>query len=344
MATEPSCSHWWHCPIYFVISLTLAVISISSSFRPNTNKAIAPNRFILNNTLSLNASLSLRRKGFSNIATLLNVYPELLLISPETTIFAVDDAIISSFSLYPTVLKQLLRYHASPSNLPMKDLLKMKKNSCLPTLLESKNVAVTKIDTGKGSIEINNVSISHPDLFLGDSISIHGILGAFYLPENEDRSFRRSPTCESNVSDSKPKINWERIVRLLGSNGFVSFAIGLHSVLPGIVRDYSGLSSVTVLVPTSFSFVAASPSLLDRIVRFHILPVRLTEKEMGLLPEKSSLFTLLRSHNMTVTENVETATVLALNEVEIIRGDVYLCDEFVIHEISRPFQLDEFLS
>jgi hypothetical protein len=54
----------------------------------------------------------------------------------------------------------------------------------------------------------------------------------------------------------------------------VLFAIGLNSVINRILADHKSLSSVTIFAPSEFEFVASSSPMLEKIVRFHILPLR----------------------------------------------------------------------
>ncbi|KAI8009014.1 Fasciclin-like arabinogalactan protein 21 [Camellia lanceoleosa] len=340
MAT--SCSHWWHCPFYFAMSVILAIMAISASTHSTPNNSIPLNQSIIPNHLSFNASRALRRHGFNAIATLLQIYPEIFLSSPQSTIFAIPDTAISNASAHPNMLKQLIKYHTSPSKLPIHELLKKPQGTCLTTLVHQKNIAITKIDPKQGSIEINNVLISHPDLFLERPISIHGVLAPFssLLGFDRDWEITQSPICESkNSSESKNIVEWTHMVRLLSFNGFVSFAIGLHSVLDGILRDHPGLNSVTIFAPPEFIFVASSWPLLDRIVRFHMVPERFTFSELASLPEKSSLRTLVSDRKLMITTNSKRG--LTINGVEIAAPDIFSSEHFVIHGISRAFSMEE---
>ncbi|XP_059664576.1 fasciclin-like arabinogalactan protein 21 [Cornus florida] len=342
MAT--SCSHWWHAPIYFAMSITLAVIAISASTPRNSISSNQP----IKHELSLNASLALRKNGFNVIATLLQVSPEIFLSSPESTIFAIQDSAISKVSVPPWVMKQLLQYHTSPSKISMQDLFKKPKGTCLPTLVHRKNIAITKINRKRPSIEINNVSISHPNMFLEGPISIHGVLGPFSsLHFHKNWDIIQSPICDfnhsmvSNSSVSEEMVEWTRVVRLLSSKGLVSFSIGLNSVLDGILRDYPHLNSVTIFAPMDLVFVSSPSPLLDRIVRFHILPKRFTYIELASLPEKTSLRTLIPDKGLEITGCVNFTKVLAINGVEITAPDIFSSNKFQIHGIPRAFDMQE---
>ncbi|KAK9285108.1 hypothetical protein L1049_024293 [Liquidambar formosana] len=310
------------------------------ALHPNPNNAILSNESILHE-LSLNASRALRRSGFNLVATLLQNQPSLQCKDPA----------ISNASLPPWLIQELLQYHTSPSKLSMEDLLKKHQGSCLPTLLHQKKIAITKTNVSERSIEINHVLISHPDIFLGGPISVHGVLGPFSSLDPQDTrqgwEFFQSPICDSNssvVSDvgkSKNMIEWARIIRLLSSNGFVSFAIGLHSVLDGILQDYMDLSSVTIFAPPNFVFVASPSPLLDKIVRFHILPHRVTYIELASKPEKAFLRTLVPGRDLEVTGTVNFTRGLSINGVEVVAPDIFTSKKFIIHGISRALEMAE---
>lgn len=207
---------------------------------------------------------------------------------------------------------------------------------------------MTKNDAKKGSVEINDVLIAHPDVFLDGAISIHGVLGPFSRPElhetDQDWEITEPLVCDSHCgilsNSSKISDEWTRMVRFLSSNGFVSFAIGLHSLLDGILQDYPDLNSATIFAPVEFVFVASSRPLLDKIVRFHILPKRLTFMELTSLPEKASLWTLLLNRNLVITSSASSKQVLAINGVKITAPDAFSSEHFVIHGISRAFSTE----
>lgn len=231
----------------------------------------------------------------------------------------------------------------------MKVLLKKPQGSCFPTLYPRKNIAITKIDGRQKSVEINHVLVSHPDVFLEGSLAVHGVLGPFSPLDPRDvqegLDFIRSPICGSNstlvsdVLESEDIIEWSRIIRLLSSNGFISFAIGLHSVLDGILEDYQGLNSVTIFVPPSLEVVASPSPLLERIVRFHILPQRLTYKELSSLPGRTLLRTLVSGQDLEVTAGGKFLQELIVNGEEIAAPDIFSSKKFVIHGISRAFAI-----
>ncbi|KAL2474663.1 Fasciclin-like arabinogalactan protein 21 [Abeliophyllum distichum] len=300
--------------------------------------------------LALNASRVLRIHGFNAIATLLQISPELFLSGPESTIFAIQDSAMSNVSVPPWVMKQLLQYHTSPSKLPMQELIKKPHGSCLTTLVYDKNLMITKNDTKTGSVEINSVLISHPDMFLEGPVSVHGILGLF-SDIDQDWGIIQSPVCNSNQTlfsnpnERRDMVEWARIVQLLSSNGFVSFAIGLHSVLNGILQDYADLSSVTIFAPPNSGFISSPWPMLYKIVRSHILPNRFTYLDLTSLPKNNSLRNLVPGEHLQISTN-KFSRVLVVNEVEITLPDILSSTNFVIHGISRALEVhsDGFIS
>ncbi|KAF6154195.1 hypothetical protein GIB67_016447 [Kingdonia uniflora] len=362
---EPSCSHWWHAPFYFAISIMLAVIAISTSYHPNT-KPQTP-LFSSNSSssypqiphdLSSNATQALRKSGFNFIATLFQISPELFLSSsPESTIFAIEDPEISNVSLPPWLMKDLLHYHTLSSKILMKDLLEREQGSCLPTLLRGKNLALTKIGREERLVEINGVLVSHPDIFTQGSYSIHGIVKPFAsfdpMEDNPGWDSIHSPICDSNLEetktpsqnivnitgDSRNVIPWTRILRLLSSSGFVPFAVGLRSVLDGIGHNSTGLSAVTIFAPPVFDYVSSPLPILERIVKFHILSERFTYKNLAALPKKALLRTLVTDSDLEITMGINGGEILSIKGVEITAPDVFTSNMFVIHGISRPFEM-----
>ncbi|KAL2248637.1 fasciclin-like arabinogalactan protein 21 [Sesamum indicum] len=330
-----SCSHWWHAPLYLAMSITLAFIAITTTKESTPDDALPSGHH-----LAFNASRALRlHGGFHITATLLQISPELFFSGPESTIFAIQDSAISNLSIPPWAMRQLVRFHATPSALPMAELFKKPPGFCMNTLVGDKNLVITKNDAGTGSVMINNVLVSQPDLFLEGRVSVHGVLGPFDMILSPPCGFsNRSSILVSNATDQA--VEWRKIVRLLNSNGFVSFAIGLNSALDVILQEYHNLGSVTIFAPPNSGFISSPSPFLDRIVRFHILPQRFTYIELA-AAEKSSLRTLIPGYDLKIEKFSQA---LSVNGVEITVPDVSSSKNFVIHGISRDFDVDELFS
>ncbi|XP_022762481.1 fasciclin-like arabinogalactan protein 21 [Durio zibethinus] len=344
-------SNWWRAPVYFTVSVLLAFLAISTAIHLLPKDEPLPTKSTTA-PLFLEASAALRRTGnFNIIAALLQITPEMFISSPHSTIFAIPDSSIAKSSHTFWLLKHLFQYHASPLQLSMNDLLKKHQGSCFPTILHGKNVAITKVDARERVVEINHVLVSHPDIFLEGPLTIHGVLGPFTSMDSlyGDRSWDhiQAPICDSNLSlvsevtDTKKMVEWMHIIHWLSSKGFVSFAIGLNSVLDGILDDQMNFNSVTVFAPPEFSFVASPSALLEKIVRIHILPRKFTFMELASLPVNASLSTLVPDHDLVILGGVNITQELIINGAKIVAPNIFQSKKFVVHGISQAFELDE---
>ncbi|VVB13516.1 unnamed protein product [Arabis nemorensis] len=332
------------CFVYFVLSIALAFIAVSTTLHSPQDSE--PNRLITH-PLSSNA---LTKSNFKAIATLLNISPEIFLSSStsNTTIFAIEDSsLFNTSSLPPLFLKHLLQYHTLPLKLPMNDLLKKPRGTCLHTLLRHKSLEISTVDKESRTVEVNHVRISHPDMFLGDSLVIHGVLGPFspLQPHNIlQSSLCQSDANRTNEEEEVPvKIDWIRIVQLLSSNGFVPFAIGLHSVLNRIVADHQhkNLTGVTILAtPNLVSLSSASP-LLYEVMKRHILVQRFTNKDLASMPDKASIKTLDPYQDLVITRRnvVNSSQDFMISGAEIVDPDMFSSSNFVIHGISHTLEI-----
>ncbi|AED91082.1 unnamed protein product [Arabidopsis thaliana] len=343
------------CFVYFILSIALAFMAISTTLRsPPDSEPTIPIAFSSSSpSLSLNASNTLRQSNFKAIATLLHISPEIFLSSsPNTTLFAIEDAsFFNTSSLHPLFLKQLLHYHTLPLMLSMDDLLKKPQGTCLPTLLHHKSVQISTVNQESRTAEVNHVRITHPDMFLGDSLVIHGVIGPFSPLQPHSDHLIHTPLCQSDTTNKTSNneevpvsIDWTRIVQLLSSNGFVPFAIGLHSVLNRIVNDHNhhkNLTGVTILAtPNLVSLSSASPFLYE-VVRHHILVQRLTYKDFASMSDKATVKTLDPYQDLTITRrNVNSSGGdFMISGVEIVDPDMFSSSNFVIHGISHTLEI-----
>lgn len=193
--------------------------------------------------------------------------------------------------------------------------------------------------------------VSHPNIFLGGPISVHGVLGLFSSLDPQDVhqgwDAIQAPICDfnsslvSDVMESKNMVEWSWIIRLLSSNGFISFAIGLQDVLDGILEENRGLESVTIFAPPSLAFLAFPTSLLQQIVRLHILPQRYTYKELAMLPARTLLMTLVPGQYLELNGAANSKQRLVINGVQVVAPDIFSSDRFMIHGISCAFDVSE---
>ncbi|KAJ4908722.1 Fasciclin-like arabinogalactan protein 21 [Raphanus sativus] len=353
------------CFVYFVLSIALAFMAVSTTLpSPPDSNITKPNRPITHHhhhPLSLNASKALHQSNFKAITTLLHIYPEIFLSSfsssssPKTTLFAIDDSsLLNTSSLPPLFLKQLLQYHTLPQRLSMKDLLEKPQGTCLlPTLLRHHSVQISTVDKESRTAEVNHVMISHPDMFLGDSLVIHGVLGTFSPLQPHMDHIPHSSLCQSDTNktvteegEAVPvKIDWTRIIQLLSSNGYVPFAIVLHSVLNMIIADqHKNLTGgVTILATPSLVSLSSVSPLLYEVMRRHILAQRLTNKELASMPDKALLKTLDPYQDLIITRrsvvNSSSQCLMMISGVEIVAPDMFSSSNFVIHGISHTLDI-----
>lgn len=344
-------SHWCWFPLYIAASVGLGIIAISSAIHSSDSKNSTQEAKPIPHDLSLNASNALRRAGFLLMADLLHHSPSFFKPPQNSTIFAIKDSAIRNTSHPLWFLKTLLLYHtaAATSSNPFSfhDLLNMSQGTCLTTLLRHKNISLTKVDPARNSLEINNVLISNPNIFLGDQLAVHGVLAPFSPLHPQDLLqrgldfFIRSPTCSSNVSLSKDGVQWNRILHLLRLKGYASFSVALRSVLEGIKKDYSGsLDFATIFAPPDFMLLGSNPStLLDRAVRLHILPRRLRYEELTSLPVRTLLKTLVPDELLEIDGVLDLAPCMLVNGVEIVAPDMITSEKFVVHGISKAFKM-----
>ncbi|KAM0007078.1 putative FAS1 domain-containing protein [Helianthus debilis subsp. tardiflorus] len=329
--------------IFFTSASMLLAVILTTTLRHHHHPHNRPNNLSLPNYTS-NASKLLRSNGFNFISNFLHISPELFVSNTDSslTIFAVPDAAISNLSIPPYMIKHLLAYHTSPTKLTLQDLFKKPLKTCLPTLIPHHTVSITKIDYKRRVLEINNVLITHPDLFLQGHVTIHGVAGSFATFDHHQESIVL-PFCEADDIGGfvKNKDEWGRMIKFLGSSGFMAFAIGLKSVTDGIFKDFPDLKSVTVFVTRNVALRVMSSPLLDKFMRFHIVTQRYGFKELEGLPPGAKLSTLVTGKHVGVGEN---SKVVMIDEVSITAPDLFVSKNLVVHGIARALSMDELSS
>ncbi|KAI9075299.1 hypothetical protein K1719_042704 [Acacia pycnantha] len=340
------CTRW--CSVYSVLSVTLAVtaISMAGHFISGNSDQEA---IMFSHQVSANASNALRRAGFNVMADLFQQSPPFFLPPQNSTLFAIKDSVLSNASLPPSLLRKILQFHTSTSMASMEDLLKKPQGSCIPTLFRCDNLAITRINPKERLVEINHVLISSPDIYVGNQFAIHGVLAPFSSVDFQDLhkgwDFAHSAPCHSISGqysasyESKNAVGWNRIVQLLSSNGYASFSIGLHSVLDRIRADTTSFDSVTILAPPDLALLGSPSSLLVKAVRLHILPKRLTYRELTSIPAGTLLKTMCDEY-LEIEGAPDFMSMLFINGVEVVAPDISISEKFVIHGISDALKMD----
>ncbi|XP_076884423.1 fasciclin-like arabinogalactan protein 21 [Bidens hawaiensis] len=324
--------------VFFTSASILLAVILTTTLRHHHHHHHPPS---LNYTPT--ASKLLRSHGFNFIANFLHISPELFSQTPQITIFAVPDSAISNLSIPPHMIKHLLAYHILPTKLTMQQLLNKPLKTCLPTLFQHQTVSITKTDYKKQVLEINNVLLTHPDLFLDQFVTMHGVSGSFASFDRHQERINLG-FCEAGITRGFVNIKheWEKMIRVLVSSGFMAFAIGLKSVTDGIVKDFPDIDSVTVFTPPNVALNAMSSPLLDRFMRVHVVVKRYSFKELVL---GGSLSTLAPGKHLDVTESLKSSDqVVCVNGVAITAPDLFVSKSLVVHGIARPLSIDELSS
>lgn len=197
--------------------------------------------------------------------------------------------------------------------------------------------------------------ITHPDLFLQGPVTIHGVAGSFASFDHRQEIIKL-PVCESDHNGGsgsgssstgsfiKNKDEWGKVVKFLGSSGFMPFAIGLNSVTDGILKDFPDLNSVTIFTPPNIALMAMPSPLLDKFMRFHIVPHRHSFRQLSGFPAGSSLRTLVNGKHVDITETSKLSQIVSINGVTITAPDLFISKNFIVHGIARPLSMDELSS
>ncbi|KAI3728830.1 hypothetical protein L6452_17474 [Arctium lappa] len=339
--------------VFFIAATILLAVVIAATLGSHHHHPRHPKDPPLDFTS--NASQLLRSNGFTFIATLLHISPDLFLSTPHSTIFAIPDSAISNLSIPPYMTIQLVTYHISPSKLTIQDLFQKPLNTCFSTMFQQQKISITKKDEKRRVLEINNVLITHPDIFVQGPVSIHGVGGPF-ASFKFHQEITELPICNTNQSELshstvgggevdriKKKAEWVTVVRFLSSAGFTPFAISLYSVLDGILKDHPDLNSATIFAPPIIGMVEMPSSLRHKFVRSHIVPKRHSFKHLASMRERASLTTLCPGKEIQITESVVNLfdELLVINRVEITSPDLLMSKSFVVHGIARPFAMEE---
>ncbi|KAJ0635558.1 putative FAS1 domain-containing protein [Helianthus annuus] len=298
--------------------------------------------------LPSNAAQFLRSNGFTFLANLIHISPNLFLSTPESTIFAIPDSAISNLSIPPYMTIELITYHISPNKFTLQDLFQKPLNTCFSTLFQQQKISITKKDEKNRLLEINNVLITIPDMFVDQSVAIHGVSGPF-------ASFKRFPEINelpictminqsqvTKVDFIKIKAEWKMVVKFLSLNGFTPFAFWLYNVLDGIVKDHPDLHSMTIFAPPVIEVMEVPAPMVPKFMRAHVVPKKYSFKHLVSMSRGASIATLCPGREIEITGTVVSVSdeLLSINRVEVTSPDLLSSRSFVVHGIARAFAMD----
>lgn len=362
MDSTISTTKWCRRPIYFATAAFLAIVAITAAIN-STVEDRSPT-LVLGPRLSHYAIRSLRRAGFSSMAVLLSTLLEFYSsASPNITIFALSNSALSNMPRSPWLMRDFLRCHALPLRLSMADLAEQPERTSLAALSRRNNLVITKTEGKRNRVKINDVPVTHPNLVLDSRVAIHGVteplgvLGLQEIGKNSGPHPKELSRCDtyakvvSNVREpmklcgrEKKRIEWDQVVRFLHSHGSVPFAFGLKSTVnhDRSLRDGKDSDTFTIFAPREFRRVPLDHSILDKLVRAHMISGKHGYLELLALLDKASLGTLAPGLGLEVTVKRvgDHTTGVAVNGVEITDPDAFISEKFIIHGISRVLDME----
>ncbi|CAK8534574.1 unnamed protein product [Lathyrus sativus] len=158
-----------HYPHFFIITLILfTTFTTTCSSSTNTSSSTTPSPPMatqeLNNILdALIGSGDTTINKWVSILSMSNPLISLTLFIPQQTLSP------SSSTLDPFAFP----YHIVPQRLPFADLLLLPRYTRLPTLLPGKTITIT--DNSLGNFTLDDVLLTHPDLYNTSSLAVHGV-------------------------------------------------------------------------------------------------------------------------------------------------------------------------
>lgn len=192
-------------------------------------------------------------------------------------------------------------------------------------------------------------------MFLHGSVAIHGVSGPF-ASFKFHQEISELPICnimnQSELSHStvggriidptKIRAEWKMVVKFLGSSGFAPFAIGLYSMIDGIIKDHPNLHSMTIFAPPIMELMEMPSPVLRKFMRSHIVPKKHSYKHLASMPQGAAIRTLCPGKEIKITETVFNLSddLLSINRVEITSPDLLSSKSFVVHGIARAFAMD----
>ncbi|XP_071704070.1 putative fasciclin-like arabinogalactan protein 20 [Rutidosis leptorrhynchoides] len=122
-------------------------------------------------------------RGYSVIASFLNLQLLGFQSHPALTIFAPSDEVMVDYSGRFPDYQSLFHRHVLPCKVSWRDLINVDDGTTFDTYLNGFKV---KINKSGGSFNVNEISVTFPDMFYSDWIVIHGISDVISVPMPAD--------------------------------------------------------------------------------------------------------------------------------------------------------------
>ncbi|KAD1495156.1 hypothetical protein R6Q59_030259 [Mikania micrantha] len=122
-------------------------------------------------------------RGYSVIASFLNLQLLGFTNQPTLTVFAPSDELMVDYSGRFPDYQSLFHRHVLPCKISWRDLTTVDDGTSFDTYLEGFKIKINRSD---GTFKVNEVPITFPDMYYGDSVVIHGIRDILSLPDPVD--------------------------------------------------------------------------------------------------------------------------------------------------------------
>ncbi|KAI3817260.1 hypothetical protein L1987_11049 [Smallanthus sonchifolius] len=122
-------------------------------------------------------------RGYSVMASFLNLQLLGFLNQPTLTVFAPSDEVMIGFSGRFPDYQSLFYRHLLPCKISWRDLINVDDGISFDTYLEGFKITINR---SGGTFKVNEVPITFPDMYYSDWIVIHGIRDVLSLPKPVD--------------------------------------------------------------------------------------------------------------------------------------------------------------
>ncbi|XP_028782032.1 FAS1 domain-containing protein SELMODRAFT_448915-like [Neltuma alba] len=141
---------------------------------------------------------------FTSWVTILSLANPLML-PMSATLFVPQDGSDLISDNHPAMDPLLFPYHIVPQRLSFSDLLLFKPNTRLPTLLPAMSLVIT--NSSRFNFTLNNIPVTHPNLYNTDSISVHGIAAVLdYSIFGYSFPLLPTPTTETTAGNQESEV------------------------------------------------------------------------------------------------------------------------------------------
>ncbi|PIA59396.1 hypothetical protein AQUCO_00400343v1 [Aquilegia coerulea] len=265
--------------------------------------------------------------------TLQLVSQTLISQSSSITVFAPSDEVFRESGQPPL---PLLQYHFSPLKFSIESLKSLPFGTKIPTLFENHSLIVTTTSLDQ-DVSLNNVTINGSVIFDVGTMVVYGI-NKFFNP-----SFAISPASTPLVQN--PSENLGCVVAQFSD--YREIADKLIDTQYSVISDFLDLQLLGFGDETKLTiFAPDDDELRNRLVNFtdfgsifrrHVVPCKLTWKDLVNLEEGTELPTFLKGFNLKITRSGD---VLILNGVPVIFPEAYSGETVVIHGIEKLLELN----